>query len=957
MKLRYYTKKIVKLRKAFYLCRRFQLHTTKLNARQLNLPIRGAEVSAVPNNQLMKKFLLKISSSFVLMLAVVAPGMVWGQVTITAGSATAGACPGYPTAPVTVSNIIITENVATNFSGTNLSAGSTLIFCAPAGFQFVSAGNVSVSNPGDIATATITLTNPTTLTISLTGDGNAANSQNELDVFTISGVQIIATAAGSGNITRCGGTQTVNGLVNGTAVASLTTSSGTTPTVTLTSGNNNQSVCNTSITNITYSIGAPATSATVTGLPTGVSASFSAGVLTISGTPTVAGTFNYTVTTTGSVCSNSATGTISSSLVCNDNPCNAFTLPVSAGSCSAFTTGTNVNATYSTGMVDPPCAIVNGPDVWYAITVPASGQLQVSADAGGTFDEMLTLYDGSCSNLQFAGCVNGVAGTSNVYPLTYAGAPGSTIYLRVNEGGTGDASTGSFNICAYEATTVGVSQVLPGVTTTVTCGSTLNFYDTGGQGGTTTTNTSQPPPAGNYTNNSGTTWTICPSDPTQYVTLTFNQFLLESGFDKMIITSGSNNVIAQWTGNQGQGDVVSAQNPGECLTIYFQSDYSFTALGWEAVVSCQGTRAASQVNNECSVNNCTGGCGVWVCADGIYNTVAGSGAGVDEINEVTGGCWGAAGEVATSWFYFTTSTSGSLAFEFVPSNSGHNINFALYGPTTNGAAPCPTVTGDAPIRCSFTDIGGSNTGLRAGESDLYDGPVGNSFAAPLQVSAGQTYALVVDVYQNGQPPTQTQIDFTGAAGLDCAVLLPIELISFEGINQNDKNLLSWVTASQLNNDFFTIERSADGQNWSVVSTVNGAGTTNHTLFYSLEDYNPFFPVTYYRLKQTDYDGKGVYVKTISVTNRKNMDGDFVSNLFPNPSSEYATFSFNGFDTKTPLNVSIVNSMGEVITNVNYTSLFREMPITLITTNLSNGVYQVVFTQGDNTQVQKLSIIR
>jgi hypothetical protein len=640
--------------------------------------------------------------------------------------------------------------------------------------------------------------------------------------------------------------------------------------------------------------------------------------------------------------------------LCNDNPCNAAPLTVTSGTC-VLTTGNNTGSTYSTGMSDPPCAVVNGPDVWYSIVVPPSGQVQISADAGGTFDEMITLYDGSCSNLQFAGCVSGVA--SNAYPLTYAGVPGSTIYLRVNEGETGDASTGSFGICAYEATTAGVSQVLPGVTTTVTCGSTLNFYDTGGQGGTVTVNTSQPPPAGNYTNNTGTTWTICPDDPTQYVTISFSQFLLETGFDKMIITSGTNNVIAQWTGNQGQGDIVSAQNPGECLIVYFQSDYSFTALGWEAVVSCQPTMSPSQINNECSVNNCTGGCGIWVCADGTYNTVAGAGAGIDEINEVTGGCWGAAGEVATSWFYFTTSTSGLLSFEFVPSNNGHNINFALYGPTTNGVPPCPTTTGDAPIRCSFTDMGGSRTGLRAGESDLYDGPFGNSFAAPLQVSPGQTYALVVDVYQNGQPPTQTTIDFTGAAGLDCAVLLPIELISFEGINQNEKNVLSWVTASQLNNDFFTIERSIDGQKWEVAGTVNGAGTTNHTMFYTLDDFKPYFPVTYYRLKQTDTDGKGTYVKTISVTNRKNLDGEFVSNLFPNPSSGYATFSFNGFDTKTPLNVSIVNGMGEVITNVSYTSLYREMPITLITSNLSNGVYQVIFTQGENKQVQKLSIIK
>lgn len=642
--------------------------------------------------------------------------------------------------------------------------------------------------------------------------------------------------------------------------------------------------------------------------------------------------------------------------VCNDEPCGAVSLTVNSGTCS-YTSGSNVGATYSTGMVDPPCAVVNGPDVWYSIVVPASGQVQVSADGAGTgFDEMLTLYDGSCSNLQFAGCVSGSG--SNAYPLTYAGAPGSTIYLRVNEGTTADAATGTFGICAYEATTAGVSQVLPGVTTTVTCGSTLNFYDTGGQGGTTSVNTSQPPPAGNYTNNTGTTWTICPSDPTQYVTISFSQFLLESGFDRMIISTDAGDVISQWTYNEGLGDVVSAQNPGECLIVYFQSDYSYTALGWEATVSCQSSATASQITNESQVNNCTGGGGVWICADGIYDTEAGAGAGIDEINEVTGGCWGAAGEVATSWFYFTTASSGVLAFEFVPSNSGHNINFALYGPTTDGVPPCPTQTGDAPIRCSFTDQGGSNTGLQSGQTDLYDGPLGNSFAAPLSVGAGETYALVVDVYQNGQPPTQTQIDFTGAAALDCTpVTLPIVLGDFYGINQDRQNILNWIVYSQMNNDFFTVERSIDGVNWQTVGTVDGAGTTQQVMYYSLIDKDPFYPITYYRLIQTDVDGGRSFSHIISISNSKDYDGQFISELRPNPTSHNAYFVFNGNDTETPLNVVILNELGQVIYNYNHRNLMKGMNSTINISDLANGLYVVVFTQGNERQTQRLSVVR
>lgn len=664
-------------------------------------------------------------------------------------------------------------------------------------------------------------------------------------------------------------------------------------------------------------------------------------------------TLQWTITGAGCASSSSDQVTITSANCNGDEPCTAIGLAVTSGTCS-LSNFDNTGLTISTGMPEPGCATINGPDMWFSVTVPQSGQVQINSSTAGTFDELISIYDGTCGNLQFSGCVSGSG--SNVYPLTYAGAPGSTIFVRVNEGGTGDASLGAFQICAYEATTSTVSQVLPGVTTTITCGQTLNFYDTGGAGGTSTTSATQPPPAGNYTNNTGTTWKICPSDPTQYVSINFSQFLLENGFDKMIITSGTNNVIAQWTSNQGAGDVVTSQAPGECLTIYFQSDYSYTALGWAATVTCTSAPTASQISNECVIQNCTGGCGKWICMDGTYSTVAGAGSGVDEISEVTGGCWGAAGEVATSWFYFTTSSAGSLAFEFSPSNSGHNINFALYGPTTNGVPPCPTITGDAPIRCSFASAGGLNTGLATTETDLYDIATGNGMAAPLTVAAGQTFALVLDVYQNGQPPTSTTIDFTGTNTNNCS-LLPIDLLTFDGMNQGRTNVLNWIVASQTINDYFTIEKSVNGTFWEVVGIVDGAGTTQTPMFYTLEDESPYFPITYYRLKQTDFDGKFKYSDLIAISNNKNTDVEFIGHLFPNPTSDFATFLYNGTDINTPLNVTIVNQLGEKVQNLNHVNLHKNIALTLRTNEMAEGLYQVIFTQGDQRQVQKLSIVR
>lgn len=908
-----------------------------------------------------------------------------------------------PTVNAGVAQTICSGTSATlagSFGGS--ATGAT--WSAPSG----SFGNTTVMNTTytpsiTSGTVTLTLTNNTasgtgtcavTSTVVITVN-QAATTNANVDQSLCSGGSITLAGSIGGSATSSTWSAPSGTFSNATSLTSTYTPSITSGTVTLTLTTNDPAgVCPAATDQMVVTVSSPPSTATINGstTPAAVNLTCPTTTTTLTGNTPAVGTGTWSVTSgsgtvsptnspsttatagTGATvytwtisnpgCPSSSASITVNLPVCNDDPCGAYPLTVvSSTNCTPTVNLTNVGSTFSTGMPDPACGYVNGTtsgDVWYSAVVPADGQLQITAVGDVNFDPMVSVYDGACASLQAAGCVASNGYASNAFPLTYAGTPGSTIYIRVNESLGGDATTGSFGLCAYTTNTGTVSQVLPGVTTTVSCGSTLNFYDPGGQGGTATTSTLQPPPAGNYTNNTGTTYRICPSDPTQYVQIQFNQFYVENGFDKMIITSGNNNVIAQWTSNQGAGDIVTSQAPGECLTIYFQSDYIYTGLGWEAVVSCTNTMQPSQINNESSVQNCTGNGGVWVCADGTYNTAAGSGAGIDEINEVTGGCWGAAGEVATSWFYFTTASAGSLAFEFVPSNSGHNINFALYGPSTNGVPPCPLITGDAPIRCSFADVGGANTGLQAGQTDSYDGNAGyggNGFAEPVTVVAGQTYALAVDVYQNGQPPTQTTIDFTGVAALSCNFPLPITLSDFSGINQGNENLLSWIVQSQYNNDYFTVERSLNGINWQVVGRVEGEGTSDRPMFYDLRDPSPYFPITYYRLKQTDFDGEYNYSHIISISSLKDLDGEFIGHLSPNPASGYATFNYNGTDVTTPLNVQIVNEMGKVINNLTFMNIFKGMPQTIGTSELANGTYQIIFTQGDKRQVQKLVILR
>jgi hypothetical protein len=103
------------------------------------------------------------------------------------------------------------------------------------------------------------------------------------------------------------------------------------------------------------------------------------------------------------------------------------------------------------------------------------------------------------------------------------------------------------------------------------------------------------------------------------------------------------------------------------------------------------------------------------------------------------------------------------------------------------------------------------------------------------------------------------------------VALPIELLYFKGSVYNSDNILHWSTASEDNNDYFTIEKTKDGIDWEVVDREPGAGNSSNQLYYSSVDENVESIINYYRLKQTDYDGKFKYSDIISIDNRNNRE--------------------------------------------------------------------------------------
>jgi len=105
------------------------------------------------------------------------------------------------------------------------------------------------------------------------------------------------------------------------------------------------------------------------------------------------------------------------------------------------------------------------------------------------------------------------------------------------------------------------------------------------------------------------------------------------------------------------------------------------------------------------------------------------------------------------------------------------------------------------------------------------------------------------------------------------VSLPIELLYFKGlIEDNTSNRLYWSTASESNNDFFTVEKSMNGSDWEIVDRQSGAGNSSNQMNYYTLDRNVERTINYYKLTQTDYDGRFKYSEIISMDNRMNSEG-------------------------------------------------------------------------------------
>lgn len=194
---------------------------------------------------------------------------------------------------------------------------------------------------------------------------------------------------------------------------------------------------------------------------------------------------------------------------------------------------------------------------------------------------------------------------------------------------------------------------------------------------------------------------------------------------------------------------------------------------------------------------------------------------------------------------------------------------------------------------------------------------------------------------------QSFSDFAIAYNGD-AVSLPVELLDFNAQFQQSGNVkLNWITATETNNDYFTILRSADGINFEHIAIVNGAGNSNEMRNYDFLDVNPSLGINYYVLKQTDYDGKFSFSKTIAV----DANGHGNSNVFVYNGSLVINLSWSENEI---VQYNVFDIQGRVIMNGSFNHLPRHVEI-IDVKNLSKGMKVITLTGKRNIFSEKIII--
>ena len=569
--------------------------------------------------------------------------------------------------------------------------------------------------------------------------------------------------------------------------------------------------------------------------------------------------------------------------------------------------------------------------------------------------DVLTLYDGN----SVLSPLIGVYGGTTLPPTILASSGCITVNFFSNSTSNSagweaivsceNCPTPPAGSATYTQPTTGLQNTYVGTNMVSTCGGT--FTDNGGV-------------AGNYSNNINRVYrTFCPNTAGKCLRANFWSFDLQGPAgalltDYLIILNGPTQNSPQfgasstWYGTAttyqacmaaGLGPYTSTDQSG-CLTFVFNSDAATTRAGWVATLDCitcpNGPNGTD--NSDCKSPTA-------ICSNQSF-TDASTGPGI--VSDGGGGC--VLAENFSNWYKILISTSGNLGLTIAPNVAADDYDFALYSSST-----CAGL--GSPVRCSYASNTGStglnnalnlstNTavcGTPNSGSDVAEDVCGNAWVDELPVIAGQSYYLLVNKWTPGGSGFTLNWLLTAGASLNC-IVLPVELINFEGHVKGDDVVLNWSTASETNNNYFKVERSVDGRSFETIQIIGGAGNSSIQNDYVSVDDSPIPGLSYYRLKQIDFDGTISYSPTIAIE-------IFAANVFylvPNPANDKVKIVY-GAKQKEDFSLKIYNMQGvPVYSDVLHSERgINQQEISL--DDIDKGIYFIVLENQFSTYKSRL----
>lgn len=277
----------------------------------------------------------------------------------------------------------------------------------------------------------------------------------------------------------------------------------------------------------------------------------------------------------------------------------------------------------------------------------------------------------------------------------------------------------------------------------------------------------------------------------------------------------------------------------------------------------------------------------------------------------------------------------------------------------------PTSANIPPIASAGTDAVVVNPSVALDASSSYDvdgfiqsynwrqvgGPASASVSCatcPNPVVSGMvnqgTYSLEVEVIDNLGARTKDTVHIT-----EMNAVAPVDFLYLKGKNIGKHNILQWATANEFNNEGFEVQRSADGRTFTTIAFIKGAGVSTQQLEYAYTDVSAPQQVSYYRLRQVDFDKQFKYTRVVSITNANNR---LSLEHYPNPVTSVLTLQLQSAD-RGLVHVRMLSMEGKVLKQ----SVLRKDAETLTgrfyLQDIQSGVYWLEVSGSDWKEVRKV----